>query len=163
MSIVEVCHYIQNTQWATALRQADLLFPAVEGAHILSLSLSVGLILMLDLRLLQLAFREEPVSKIMRQVMPWALPGFAIMFTTGIVLFLAQAESVYANNYFRVKMLLLFLLGVNAAIFQRRFHPHLDKWDTEGVAPAGVRVIAAVSLVLWAVVIACGRLMAYEL
>src|SRR5581483_8241712 len=45
ISILLACHAIQHTTWATAFRQADLFFPLVEGAHILSLSVSVGLIL----------------------------------------------------------------------------------------------------------------------
>jgi hypothetical protein len=163
MSIVEICHFIQNTSWATGLRQADFVFPLIEGTHIMALSLSVGLILMLDLRLLRLAFQSEPVSRIMNQVMPWALPGFAIMFITGIVLALAQAESVYVNYYFRVKMLLLIALGLNAAIYQFKFYPNMAAWDLGDTVPAGAKVIAVLSLVFWVVVIACGRLMAYEL
>jgi hypothetical protein len=118
---------------------------------------------MLDLRLLRFAFRSERVSKIMHQVMPWALPGFAIMFLTGVVLFLAQAESVYMNNYFRVKMLMLVALGVNAAVYQFKFYPNMAAWDLGDTVPAGAKATAVISLVFWMVVIACGRLMAYEL
>lgn len=129
----------------------------------MAMSLSVGLILMLDLRLLRLAFQSQPVSRIMRQVMPWALPGFAIMFITGVTLFLAQAESVYTNGYFRVKMVLLLALGVNAAVYQFKFYPNMAAWDAGDAVPGGAKFIAAISLVFWMVVIACGRLMAYEL
>jgi hypothetical protein len=163
MSIVEICHTIQHTSWATGLRQADFAFPLIEGTHIMAMSLSVGLILMLDLRLLRLAFQGERVSKVMHQVMPWALPGFAIMFITGVVLFLAQAESVYTNSYFRVKMLTLVALGVNAAVYQYKFYPNMADWDLGEGVPGGAKLIAAVSLLFWMVVIACGRLMAYEL
>jgi len=163
MSIVEICHFIQNTSLAISFKQADFIFPAIEGTHILALSLSVGLILMLDLRLLGVAFQTEPVSRIMHQVMPWALPGFAIMFVTGIVLFLAQAESAYTNSYFRVKILLLVLLGLNAVLFQLKFYPHMAEWDTSESVPMSVKAIAIVSLLFWMGVIACGRLMAYEL
>lgn len=163
MSIVELCHFIQQTTWATAFRQADFFFPLVEGTHILSLSLSVGLVLMLDVRLLRLGFQSEPVSRVMRQVMRWALPGFAIVFVTGVLLFLSQAESAYTNSYFRAKMLMLLLLGINAAIFQFKYYPSLYLWEKGESVPAGAQAIAAVSLVFWMVVIACGRLMAYEL
>ena len=139
------------------------MFPFIEGSHILALSLSVGLVLMLDLRLLRWAFREQPVSAIMNQVMPFALPGFGIMFATGALLFFAQAEKVYTNSYFRVKILLLVLLGVNALVYQLKFCPEMNEWDESGTVPAGARVIAALSLVFWMSVIACGRLMAYEL
>ncbi len=156
-------HWIQNTAWATWFRQADLIFPLVEGSHILALSISVGLILMLDLRLLGLAFRSEPVSRIMHQVMPWALPGFAVMFATGLLLFFAQAESAYGNSYFRLKILMLALLGVNAAFYQYKYYPHMREWDTAETIPLGPRVVAAASLVLWMGVIVFGRLTAYEL
>lgn len=163
MSVVAWCHWLQNTPWATAIRQSDLLFPIIEGTHILALSLSVGLVLMLDLRLLRWAFRDQPVSTIMSQVMPIALPGFGVMFTTGLLLFFAQAEKVYTNPYFRVKILLLLALGVNALIYQVRFYPAMAKWDSSSTVPAGARAIAALSLIFWMSVIACGRLMAYEL
>ena len=91
---------------ATTIGQSALLFPFVEGSHILALSLSVGLIFVLDLRFLGLAFRGIPVSRVMKQVMPWSIVGFAIMFFTGILLFVTHAEDAYKNNFFRVKMLL---------------------------------------------------------
>ena len=163
MSVIEIFHAIQHSSLATSFKQADLLFPAVEGTHIIALSISVGLILMLDLRLLRVAFQTEPVSRIMHQVMPWALPGFAIMFVTGIVLFLAQAESAYTNDYFRVKMLLLILLGLNAALFQFKYYPHMAEWDNSEAVPTGAKVVALISLFFWLGVIVCGRLMAYEL
>jgi len=161
--MLELFHWIQNTAWATWFRQADLIFPLVEGSHILALSFSVGLILMLDLRLLGLAFRTEPVSRIMHQVMPWALPGFAVMFATGLLLFFAQAESAYGNSYFRLKMLMLALLSVNAAFYQYKYYPHMAEWDTAETIPWGPRVVAVASLVLWMGVIVFGRLTAYEL
>ena len=63
------------------------MFPLIETAHVLGLSLSVGTIALLDLRLLGLGLRREPVSQVMRQIMPWSLTGFAIMFSTGVLLF----------------------------------------------------------------------------
>jgi hypothetical protein len=161
--MLELFHWMQNTSWAIGLRQADFLFPVIEGSHILALSFSVGLILILDLRLLRLAFNSEPVSRVMRQMMPWALPGFAVMFATGLILFFAQAESAYTNDYFRIKILLLILMGVNAAIYQYNFYPNMAKWDSSDAVPVGAQVVAVLSLLGWAGVIACGRLMAYEL
>jgi hypothetical protein len=163
MSIAEWCHWLQNTSWAVEIRQSDFLFPLIEGTHIMALSLSVGLVLLLDLRLLRIAFQSEPVSKIMHAVMPWALPGFAVMFVTGILLFFAQAEKVYVNTYFRFKFFFLLLLGLNAAFYQWKYYPKMADWDMAPSVPAGARAVAVLSLVLWVAVIALGRTMAYEL
>lgn len=156
-------HWLQSTPFAVGIRQGDLLFPFIEGSHILALSFSVGLIVMLDLRLLRLAFRGEAVSKVMHQIMPWALPGFAVMFVTGIVLFITQAEKAYTNTFFRFKILFLFLAGVNALFYQLKFYPHMQEWDTAPSVPMGARFTAVVSLCLWIAIIALGRTMAYEL
>src|SRR5215831_8507761 len=122
MHVVELCHWLQNTPFATGLRQSDLLFPLIEGSHILASSVSVGLIITLDLRLLRLALCGEPVSRVMHQVMPWALPGFAVMFVTGLLLFVAQAEKVYTNTFFRYKVLFLVIAGFNALYYQMKFY-----------------------------------------
>jgi len=140
-----------------------LLFPLIEGSHILALSISVGLIVILDLRFLGLAFPGEPVSRVMKQVMPWSLLGFAVMLITGLLLFMTQAEKAYGNTFFRIKLLLLLLAGLNALYYQLRFYPKMREWDIALRTPVGVRVCAVLSLVLWVGVIACGRTMAYEI
>ena len=140
-----------------------MLFPLIEGSHILALSISVGLIVILDLRFLGLAFPGEPVSRVMKQVMPWSLLGFAVMLITGLLLFMTQAEKAYGNTFFRIKLLLLLLAGLNALYYQLRFYPKMREWDIALRTPVGVRVCAVLSLVLWVGVIACGRTMAYEI
>ena len=60
-------------------------------------------------------------------------------------------------------ILLLALAGINAAWYQYKYYPHMAEWDTAESVPAGPRIVAVLSLALWIVVIACGRLTAYEL
>ena len=163
MPILSWCHWLQNTPFATGIRQSDLMFPLIEGSHIMALALSVGLILAFDLRLLRLAFAEEPVSRIMEQFVPLSLPGFAAMFITGLLLFIAQAEKVYQNTFFRFKLALLVLAGLNALLYQLKFYPKMAEWDKTGVVPRGAQLSGALSLIIWACVIALGRTMAYEL
>jgi hypothetical protein len=163
MPIANWCHWLQNTPFATGIRQSDLLFPLIEGTHIMALSLSVGLIVMFDLRLLRLAFRGEPTSRIMDQFVPWSLPGFAIMFVSGILLFIAQAEKVYQNTFFRFKLAFLLLAGINAAVYQVKFYPKMAEWDNSESVPLGAQLSGVLSLILWACIIGLGRTMAYEL
>ena len=163
MPVVTWCQWLENTSWSTAIRQSDLLFPLIEGSHILALSLSVGLIMVLDLRFLGIVFPNEPVSKVMKQIMPWSLLGFLVMFGTGALLFMAQAQKAYGNTFFRIKFLLLLLAGVNALYYQFRFYPKMREWDSAARSPAGVRICAVLSLIFWFGVIACGRTMAYEI
>jgi hypothetical protein len=129
----------------------------------MALALSVGLIVIFDLRLLGLAFSSESASTIMEQFVPWSLPGFLIMFVTGILLLIAQAEKVYLNTFFRFKLLLLLLAGFNAVVYQVKFYPRMPEWNKTGRVPRGAQLSGALSLVFWAGIIALGRTMAYEL
>ena len=161
MNPLPLLNWIQHTDWATAMKESSLVFPLIEGSHILSLSFSVGMVMMLDLRLLRISFRSQPVSLMMEQLMPWTVAGFGVMFVTGTLLFLTQAVKAYGNVFFRVKMILLVLAGINA-LYQLKYYPKMAEWDrTE--TPLGVRAIAVLSLIFWIGVIACGRTMAYEL
>ncbi len=162
MSILPLLNWLQNTGWATSLKESTLVFPLVEGSHLLALSFSVGMVMVLDLRLLRVCLRNRPAALVMRELMPWSLTGFAVMLATGFALFASQAVSAWNNPFFRVKMILLVLSGLNALYYQLRYYPRMAEWDRDG-APAGVRAIAVLSLIFWIGVIACGRTMAYEL
>ena len=162
MSLLAWCQWLEHTSWATAVSESVWLFPVIEGSHILALPLSVGMILMFDLRLLGLAFGTGLAARMMADVVRWSRFGFAIMFTTGLLLFMSQASKAYGNVFFRTKLLLLVLLGVNAAVYQIVLYPKMAQWDARGGTPLGARVCGGVSLIGWIGVIICGRTMAYQ-
>lgn len=71
-------------------RNATLLFPVLEGTHVLALALSVGTIVALDLRLVGWGTRKTPVSTIFEPLRLWSLLGFGLMFLTGLLLFWSE-------------------------------------------------------------------------
>ena len=162
MSLINFLNWLQHTWWAVGIKESDFVFPLIEGSHILSLSFSVGMVMILDMRLLRISFRSQPVSQLMGQLMPWTMTGFAVMLLTGFLLVAAQAVKVYGNTFFRIKMVLMLLAGLNALYYQVRYYPKMAEWERTKT-PLGVRIIAVLSLILWIGVIACGRTTAYEL
>lgn len=157
-SLFDWCQWLQHTPLATTINESVWLFPLIEGSHILALPISVGMIVMFDLRLLGLATG----SKVTNEFLRWSRLGFAVMLITGAFLFITQAEKAYGNPFFRTKLLLLLLLGINAAAYQLIFSPKMSQWDLAGKTPAGARFCAGLSLIVWIGVIVCGRTMAYE-
>ena len=162
MSLLGWCQWLEQTPLATAISESVWLFPLIEGSHILALPISVGLILMFDLRLLGLAFRGGPASRIMGDIVRWAKLGFVVMFLTGGLLFIAQAGKAYGNVFFRTKLIFLLILGINAAVYQIIFFPRMGEWEVGGRTPLGARVCGGLSLIVWIGVIVCGRTMAYQ-
>jgi hypothetical protein len=162
MSLYTICEWLQNTNWGTGIRESTLLFPIIETTHVLGLALSVGTVALLDLRLLGLGLKREPVSQVMGQLMPWSLSGFFIMFVSGILLFWSQALKAYDSAFFRIKLLLLIFAGINALVFQFTVYRSMAAWDEAPVTPFRARLTGAISIALWIGIIAAGRTMAYR-
>jgi len=137
-------------------------WPLLESTHVLSLGLFVGTAVMNDLRLLGWTMREVPVSEITSRLLPWTRIGFAVMLTTGLLLFYSSPVRYYHNIFFRFKVLLLIVAGLNAFVFHRGIHRRVAEWDNDTKLPRAARVAGAVSLIAWALIVVSGRLIAYN-
>jgi uncharacterized membrane protein SirB2 len=160
--VAKICRYLYDSRVGAGIRESIWVFPIIEGTHLLGIALSVGLLCWFDLRLLGLALRDEPVSKVWSSVMPVAFVGFALMFVSGILLFWAEAFTAFHSVHFWLKMILLVLAGVNALSFESTAHKNMAEWDLASVPPLRARMTGAISLILWTAIIVTGRTMAYS-
>lgn len=161
MSLIEFAQQLNDSELGTALRESVYAFPIVEGLHLIGLTLSVGLILFVDLRLLGLFLAEVPVEKVMRPLRPWLLGGFAATLATGVLLFIAAASKIILLPVFIFKLLFIALAGINAWWFEHRWGRHVDEWGSQSSLPQGVRIAGFTSLALWSLVVIAGRLIPY--
>jgi len=161
MSILSVCQWLQDTDIGTSIRESIWTFPLIESTHVLALSISVGLLLVSDLRLMGAILRRRSVTEVYEQIKPWMFAGFAVMTITGIFLFWCQAVKAYNSYFFRAKIVLLIFAAVNAIAFERGIYRKVKDWDNALVPPMEARVAGWASLILWAAIITCGRTMAY--
>ena len=160
MTLLEICQVIQNTEIGTAMRESNYYW-MLNGAHVLGIAVSAGAILWFDLRALGLNMLDMRISEVYRQINVYMTTGFILMFITGTLLFWARAADSYTNVYFRIKVAGLLLAGANAMYFNFKTKRGIGGWDTAGRPPFNVRMAGLASIVLWAAVIASGRLMAY--
>jgi hypothetical protein len=84
------------------------------------------------------------------------------MAISGTLLFYAIPVRSYQNIFFRFKMLLMLLAGLNVWIFHSRVYPKAATWDVDGIPPKPARVAGALSLALWIGVVVSGRMIAYN-
>jgi hypothetical protein len=84
------------------------------------------------------------------------------MVISGIGIFYANPLHFYHSLFFRVKLLLLLLAGINAWIFHAGIWLNVQRWDLAKVMPIRARAAGAASLVLWVSIIFAGRLIAYN-
>jgi len=161
MSVFEWCQLIQDSPFSTAIRESRIVFPIIEGTHVLTLALSVGMVMWFDLRLLGISMRRHTVSETFGYVKPWMFSGFIIMFTSGGLLFWSQPLRCYVSGYFLAKLILLVLAGVNVMVYHFTIDRSREQWDKSPIPPLQARLAGLVSLLLWMGVIAVGRIMAY--
>jgi len=161
-SLFELCQWLNNTQTSTAIRESTLPFPFIEGAHLLGIGVSAGTIALTDLRLLGLGMKKDPASKVLGALLPVTIGGFVVVFITGALLFLAEAEKSYSNPWFRFKLVFLALAGLNALIFHTGIYRRMSQWDLDDLPPVRARLAGGLSLVIWAAVIWLGRQFAYS-
>ncbi len=162
MSILSFLEWLGSTRWSVALLESLYMWPFVESTHVLSLGLFVGTAAMNDLRLLGLTLKSVPVSEITTRLLWRTRAGFVVMVVTGLLLFYSSPVRYYHNIFFRLKVILLILAGLNAWLFHARIHRSVAEWDLDAVTPRAARVAAAVSLIAWASIVVTGRLIAYN-
>ncbi len=159
--LLRFCVWLYGTPFGTAIRESTYAFPAIETVHTLGIMVLVGTIAVVDLRLLGLSFKDTPVSRLYRQIIPWTWGGFAVMFVSGLLLFASEAKTNYTNTPFRIKLLLLILVGLNPLLFHTTTFRKVQTWDLARTTPLRARLTAIISLCLWSGIIVTGRLIAY--
>jgi hypothetical protein len=161
MNIDAALRGLQATSVATGIRDSLVLFPLLEATHVLGLSLMVGTIVVIDLRLLGVASQERSFQRVSSDLMTWAWGAFALTACAGALMFTTNADVYFHNVYFRMKVALLALAAVNVIVFRLTAYRTLPRWDRAPSAPASGRAVAVVSLVIWVAVIFAGRMIGF--
>ena len=134
-------------------------WPILETLHFVGMSLLIGSILVMDLRLLGVQ-RVIP-SVTVHQLLPMAFIGFGINLLTGIVFIFGDPHRYAVNPSFQIKMVLILLAGLNALLYALKVAPGLSAAPQQGDTPALAKAVGATSLALWIGVICFGRLIPY--
>ncbi len=151
---------LEDSSWAVAIRQSLWLYPILEIVHITGIVLLAGPAFMFDLRLLGFS-KNLPVFALAQHLLPWSRRGLLLIVPSGLLLFIANATTLWYDPVFRIKMLLLVVAGLNALVFHHfTFHSVSAQNEMTRLPPAA-KITAGISIIVWLIIIACGRLLAY--
>jgi hypothetical protein len=145
--------WCDSTWIGTSIRNVTWAFPLIETFHILALTVLLGAILMIDLRLLGVAIRNIPLSRMQRELSKYINWSLAVAICTGILLFLSEAMKCYDNSAIRPKITMLTL----AIIWHYTAHRKTTLNDKPLSRTPARAAVALVSLMLWFGVGAAGR------
>lgn len=152
--------WLESSAPAVWVRESMWAYPAIETAHILGFTVLVGSAAMFDLRLLGFT-RSLPITAAARHLLRWSRWSLLVVVPTGIMLFITQAVATWANPAFRMKLVLLAAAGLNALVFHLWTFKSVEQWGQHPTTPMRAKIAALLSIILWAGVITCGRLIAY--
>ena len=153
MSVLSFFQWCEASAPGTAIRDSRWLFPVIEAVHLLGLALMGGLVLLVDMRLMGLAMPRKPVAALAREIQPWLISALAVMLTTGLLLYISEPMKLYYNAAFWMKMEFL----SSAIVYTFTVRRAVLAADQSRVGPVWGKLVALVSIALWAGVGIGGR------
>jgi hypothetical protein len=150
-------NWLGESRIGTAVAESSAIFPWLEVVHVVGIAAMLGSILIVDLRLTGLAARNYPVTRLTRAMLPMTWSGFLIALASGLLMFSSQPQMYWDNWYFRAKMFLLLLGGINMLAFHLLTTRTMSRWDKSASLPLAARIAGTASIAIWVLVVAAGR------
>jgi putative copper export protein len=146
--------WLQNHPVSNAIRDSVWIYAFDQGAHLISLAIFAGAILVVDLRLLGGGFKDRPVKDVARDAQPWLVGSFLVLTVTGIVQLMSNATKEYFSPFFWFKMYVL----LPAIIYTLTIRWKVASSEEGRVSPIMSKLVGFVSIVLWTGVAVPARL-----
>ena len=136
--------------------------PAIQSIHIVGIGVVMGSVLMIDLRILGWAGMDQTLRQTTRRFGPWLTAALCLMLATGILMVIGEPVRELVTFSFWLKMSLLAVGTLVAAIFQITLRKHERAWEETLVNRGSIKGLAILTFVIWACIIVLGRLIAYD-
>jgi uncharacterized membrane protein len=149
--------WLQTSSLAVFIHQTKWAFTTIEVVHVIAISLVIGTIAIVDLRLLGLASTKRAFTELAREVLPFTWAAFVLAAIAGSLLFISQATEYFVNTTFWIKMSIMVLAGINMLIFEFITVRSAQRWDLEPSPPLPARLAGGISLACWVLVFIFGR------
>jgi hypothetical protein len=151
--------WLQSSWVGTMVAESLWGYPLFETIHAIGMAMLIGALGLINLRVL--GYKPELPLLRMEELLPLAWIGFTMNAVSGILLFTSDAVYFFSSYTFRVKIVLIILAGINAALLGRRVFREAAAGGAVVVPDTATKAIAATSLLFWISAAIAGRLIAY--
>ena len=143
--MISFAKWLEHTFWVTTLSNTPWMYSTCEVAHYFSLFVLVGMIVVVDLRILGIATRRRSAVELAALVFPWANIALGVVIVSGFLMFTTDADRYVSNKVFFAKLFVMLLAIISSlAVFR-----DASKSDLSAATPFRVKLTAVVSLALW--------------
>jgi hypothetical protein len=160
-SVQAFSDWLAATPLSTQIKTVDWIIPTVQTIHILSISIVISAAAMVDLRVLGVLSRGQPLAAVAHRFVPWIWWTLVVLLLSGSTLIVAEPGRSLRNPAFILKMSMLAAVLALTLLFQRGLRHHDRFWESSSGRRIGARLIAAASLVFWIGIVFAGRWIAY--
>jgi hypothetical protein len=134
-------------------------WPMAEALHFIGLTMLIGSIGLIDLRILGVGKGIRIVD--LHKLVGFTVAGFALNLVTGSMFLTGQPDQYFLNRAFHFKLVFLTLAGLNVLLFYSTMFRRLKQLGPHDEAPLPARLMAGLSLACWIGVICAGRLLTF--
>lgn len=147
---------VGRTPLSQLMQTVRWIIPLIQSTHILALSLVFVSAAVVDLRILGVAGRGQALENLTARFLPWVGWGVLVLLVTGLLLMVAEPHRALLNPFFELKMAALVVVGGMTWFIAAR-----AGGGSTLVQGGSAKALAVGSLILWLVIIALGRWIAY--
>ncbi len=155
------CNWLSQTPLSNLIQSVSWIIPMTQSVHIIAITVVMGSVLMMDMKLLGVVGRGVTVVDMNRRFLPWVWTSLGVLLATGTVLTIAEPGRELINNAFRLKMLLILTVVAVTGAYQEVVRRSAAGWDEDTRKRWSGRLLAVVSLSIWVGIVICGRWIAY--
>lgn len=157
MSLDRLWQLSYDSKTIDIIRDSHYAIPVIQTFHLLGITLVLSAMVILNFRMLGIALREIPLSKISQYAWRWGTRGLLLAIFSGVLVFIPDPARYAANHSFLVKMSVLTI----AILFQYTLHRRVVRADVSAAASRRHWIVPIVSLCLWFGVGWAGRAIAF--
>jgi hypothetical protein len=143
--MLHFCEWLEKNPWIVWIDSSIVISLVLEILHYSGFFLLVGSTAIVDLRVMGLAARRRTPAEVANQLFPWMWTGLSMVVFSGFLMFAGDAADFYGAITFRIKILVV-LVALALGLLVRHYLP---RWGQLPSIPAGAKIVAFLSLVLW--------------
>jgi hypothetical protein len=157
--ITPLAAWIETTPMHRFMNDVPVAFTAAETLHFMGLTVLFGVLLVVDLRGLGFLRRISLVE--IHKLVPFAIGAFIVQLLTGIAFICSSPNHYFVDTAFQAKMITVVLAGINALVFEFAVFRPIKAGNAAIEHGTLIKVTSGLSILFWAFVLICGRLIPY--
>lgn len=160
--MLDFARWLAETSASLAIQTHLWVIPTVQSVHIAAIGIVLSSVLLWNLRILGWAGTDVPLAETSARYAPWLWGALAVLFTTGVLMIVGEPVRQLMSLSFWLKMSLIVVGAVAAAVFQATIGRPGSEWDGSPPRRRMIKCLAVATFLVWCTIVILGRLIAYD-